>query len=67
MDSNKIPAYFDQANNNNNESLSENKTDLIDRLASSKSFNNIWISDNETNKTSIQGSNSLPVENLINK
>lgn len=45
---------------------SGSKTDLIDRLASSKSFNNIWTLENDGKKNnSRSNSNSLPVENLM--
>lgn len=69
---NKMPSYFDQTNNNNpsgeafNDN-SNNKSDLIDRLASSKSFNNIWTNESESTKTQAASSNSLPVDNLIQK
>ena len=37
----------------------DNKTDLIDRLASSKSLGNIWSNDNKINKSSKNNTNSI--------
>lgn len=61
------PQQFQTSESMQYKNINENavKTDLIDRLASSKSFNNIWTNENESNKNSKMNSNSLPVENLI--
>lgn len=69
QNTNKTSSYFDQTSNNpSGEAFndnSNNKSDLIDRLASSKSFNNIWTNESESAKTQAASSNSLPVDNLI--
>ena len=68
---NKMASYFDQTNNPTGESFNDNpinnKSDLIDRLASSKSLNYIWTNDSESSKNKTSTSNSLPVDTLIQK